>query len=88
MVITKVMKPYQVFMHYVFLMKLNTCLSTLFQEISLKPCYSIWPPTKVFLKRLLKKNKLEPHVIEYIEQFNDIDEVSRITNMPRKKDLR
>jgi len=39
-------------------------------------------------KEVIEKNKLEPHVIEYIEQFNDIDEVSRITNMPRNKDLR
>lgn len=39
-------------------------------------------------KEVIEKNKFEPHVIEYIEQFNDIDEVSRVTNMPRNKDLR
>jgi predicted kinase len=37
---------------------------------------------------VIEKNQLEQHVIEYIDKFNDIDEVSRITNMPRNRDLR
>ncbi len=36
---------------------------------------------------VIEKNKLEPHVVGYIEQFNEIDEVSRITNMPRNEKI-
>lgn len=36
-------------------------------------------------QQVIDKNKLEPHVVKYIEQFNEIDEISRITDMPRNK---
>lgn len=36
-------------------------------------------------KNVAKKNQLEPHIVKYIGQFNEIDEVSRITDMPRNR---
>lgn len=36
-------------------------------------------------ENVIEKNVLEPHIVKAIEQFNDIDEISRITDMPRNR---
>lgn len=36
-------------------------------------------------KDVIEKNQLEPHIVEAVTEFNAIDEVSRITNMPPNK---
>ena len=82
---TKVMKPFLVSMHYDSLMKLKNIPKDIIPRDIIETVLQHMAAHHGISPSVIEKNKLEPHVVGYIEQFNEIDEVSRITNMPRNE---